>query len=154
MFEGVPLLLELFNSLSDADPQVPMKKVVINILCTIPHASDKARQKIQENGGINIFINLLKTSLIPSKVIDTIVKFIEGDQDEKLRQTLIKNIDILIQCFRNNTVPMFPTLIRLMPREFYSSPQFCKTLAELMQAKEQTSLNLRHLLQILLIFLE
>lgn len=109
-----------------------MKKVAISILCTLPNASDKCRQKIQENGGISIFLNFLKSNLNTSKLLDTIVKLIEVDSDEKIRMTLIKNIDILIQCFRSNTVPMFPTLIKLMPREFSNSPLFCKTLMELL----------------------
>lgn len=131
-----------------------MKKVAISVLCTLGSASEKSRSKVQENGGIMIYVNFLKTNLNITKLLDTIVKWIEVETDERIRMSLVKNIDILIYSFRLNTVPMFPTLVKLMPKEFSNSQQFCKTLVDLLQVKDQSSYISKQLLQMLIFMLE
>ncbi|CAD8209200.1 unnamed protein product [Paramecium octaurelia] len=152
LYEGVPLLLELFKLPSEQENQISMKKAAISILCSLATSSERCKQKLQENGGISIYVGLLTTNLNITKLLDTIVKLIELDQTQRI--PLSKNIDILVAYFKNNTVPMYPTLVKVLPKEFGLSILFRKQLLELLIQKDQSQLNLKHLLQILYYLLE
>lgn len=49
---------------------------------------------------------------------------------------------------------MYSTLVRVMTKEFGSNAQFRKQLLELLTQKDQSQLNLKHLLQMLYYLLE
>lgn len=59
-----------------------------------------------------------------SKLLDTISKIIESDSTVSLS----KHTDILISYFKNSTVPMYPTFVKALPKEFGASATFKKQL--------------------------